>query len=337
MRPMSVNSDLVLPRESRRFRPNGISALLGLLALMSALPLVASPYVVLLMVPFLGFGIALLGFNLLFGYTGLLSFGHALFVAVGAYVTSVLTSRLGILHVEIILVVAVAVSALIAIPVGALSVRYTRIFFGMLTLAFGMLFHSFLFKFYDLTGGDQGMRVLRPMLLGMEWSGGKTAFLTGPFYYYCLALFAFLSVIIWQVVQSPFGLKLMAIRENDGKAAYVGVRVFRTRLTAFVISAIYGSVGGVILAVSTGLADPDLAYWTSSGNLVFMALLGGSQTFIGPVVGALAFVVLREFVISATEYWRFVMGGILILLVIFLPQGITGAIAEIVRRPRKAS
>ena len=327
------SGDVLQPAISmRRFRPNGLWVLLGLLAVIAFLPLLASRYAVLLMVPFLGFGIALLGFNLLFGYTGLLSFGHAMFIAIGAYVTSTLTSRLGVLHIEIILAVAVLAAVVVAVPVGALSVRYTRIFFGMLTLAFGMLFHSILFKFYDLTGGDQGMSVVRPLLFGMEWRLGKTAFLTGPFFYYCLGLLAIMAVVIWRIVQSAFGMRLMAIRENDGKAAYVGIRVFRTRLAAFVISAVYGSVGGVILAVSTGLADPELAYWTSSGNLVFMALLGGSQTFAGPVVGAMAFVVLREFVISATEYWRFVMGGTLILLVIFLPQGITGAISELLRR-----
>ena len=100
----------------------------------------------------------------------------------------------------------------------------------MLTLAFGMLFHSFLFKFYSVTGGDQGMRVLRPLLLGMEWRGGKTAFLTGPFYYYALLLFALLGLAMWRITQSPFGLHLRAIRENAGKAAYVGVQIFRMRL-----------------------------------------------------------------------------------------------------------
>ena len=196
----------------------------------------------------------------------------------------------------------------------------------MLTLAFGMLFHSFLFKFYGITGGDQGMRVLRPLLLGMEWRGGKTAFLTGPFYYYALVLFALLGLAMWRITQSPFGLHLRAIRENAGKAAYVGVQIFRMRLTAFVISAVYGGIGGTILAVTTGLADPELAYWTHSGNLVFMAVLGGSGTFAGPAIGALVFVLLQDFVMSVTQYWRFVMGGVLVLLVVFMPQGLSGTV-----------
>ncbi len=331
---MSQSSvDIASPVTMRRtLRVNGLWVLLALIAVMALLPLAASPYALLLMLPFVGYGIALLGFNLLFGTTGLLSFGHALFLGVGAYTAAALTSKFGILSFELILIAAALLSALVSLVIGLLCVRYTRIFFGMLTLAFGMLFHSFLFKFYAVTGGDQGMRVLRPLLLGMEWRGGKTAFLTGPFYYYALILFALLGLAMWRMTQSPFGLHLRAIRENAGKAAYVGVEIFRMRLAAFVISAVYGGIGGTILAVTTGLADPELAYWTHSGNLVFMAVLGGSGTFAGPAIGALVFVVLQDFVMAVTQYWRFVMGSVLVLLVIFMPQGLAGTIGYLVAR-----
>jgi branched-chain amino acid transport system permease protein len=326
--------DIASQAAVRRMGPrlNGLSILLGLIALMALLPLIASPYALLLMLPFVGYGIALLGFNLLFGSTGLLSFGHALFLGVGAYTAAALTSKFGILSFELLLIAAAVISGLISLVIGMLCVRYTRIFFGMLTLAFGMLFHSFLFKFYSITGGDQGMRVLKPLLLGMEWRGGKTVFLTGPFYYYVLVLFALLGVAMWRITQSPFGLHLRAIRENAGKAAYVGVEIFRMRLAAFVISAVYGGIGGTILAVTTGLADPELAYWTHSGNLVFMAVLGGSGSFAGPAIGALVFVVLQDFVMSITQYWRFVMGSVLVLLVVFMPQGLSGAIELLANR-----
>ena len=316
-------------------RLGGLWVLLALLAVAAALPAFVQSYALLLMVPFFAYGIALLGFNLLFGTTGLLSFGHALFLGIGAYTAAVLTSKLRILSFEAILAVAVLVAMLVAVPVGALCVRYTRIFFGMLTLAFGMLFHSFLFKFYGLTGGDQGMRVLRPLLLGLDPGGGKTAFLTGPFYYYALALFALLSLVMWRIVQSPFGLHLRAVRENPGKAAYVGVRVRRMRLAAFVISAGYGAVGGAILGVSVGLADPELAYWTHSGNLVFMVVLGGSGSFAGPALGALAFVLLQDAVMAATEYWRFIMGAVLVLLVVFFPRGLAGLAGDLAKRFRR--
>jgi len=326
--------DIVLNPVTRRttWRPNGLWVMLGLIVMLAAMPLVASPYALLLMLPFVGYSIALLGFNLLFGNTGLLSFGHAMFLGVGAYSAAVLTSKLGMRSFELVLITGALASAAISLTVGILCVRYTRIFFGMLTLAFGMLFHSFLFKFYTVTGGDQGMRVLRPLLLGMEWRGGKTAFLTGPFYYYALVLFAMLSLAMWRITQSPFGLHLRAIRENAGKAAYVGVQVFRMRLAAFVISAIYGGIGGTVLAVTTGLADPELAYWTHSGNLVFMAVLGGSATFTGPVIGALVFVLLQDFVMSITQYWRFVMGAVLVFLVVFMPQGLSGTIELLLTR-----
>ncbi|OYW34215.1 MAG: branched-chain amino acid ABC transporter permease [Rhizobiales bacterium 24-66-13] len=304
---------------------------------MAALPFMASTYTLTLMVPFFGFAIALLGFNLLFGYTGLLSFGHAMFLGVGAYAAAVLTSKFGVRSFELVLLTAIAASTLIALPVGYLCVRYTRIFFGMLTLAFGMLFHSVLFKFYGLTGGDQGMRVVRPLLFGMDSAGGKTAFLTGPFYYYALGLLAVLGFVMWRIVRSPFGLHLQAIRENAQKASYLGVQVSRTRLAAFVISAIYGAVGGAILAVSIGLADPEMVYWTQSGNLVFMAVLGGSGSFVGPVIGGLAFVLLQDSVMAATQYWRFVMGAILVLLVIFFPRGIAGIAGDVVARFRKGN
>jgi len=325
--------DIASPSVPRALpRLSGLWVLLALLAVMAVLPLFASPYVLMLMLPFMGYGIALLGFNLLFGTTGLLSFGHALFLGVGAYTAAALTSKFGFKSLELILLASALGSGLISVIVGLLCVRYTRIFFGMLTLAFGMLFHSFLFKFYAVTGGDQGMRVLRPLLLGMEWRGGKTAFLTGPFYYYALVLFALLGLAMWRITESPFGLHLKAIRENAGKAAYVGVQIFRMRLAAFVISAVYGGIGGTILAVTTGLADPELAYWTHSGNLVFMAVLGGSGTFAGPAIGALVFVLLQDFVMSVTQYWRFVMGAVLVLLVVFMPQGLSGAISLLAYR-----
>jgi len=332
MSEQSLDMSLTTPRRRSLPQVKGLWIFLGLTALMGLMPLVASPYALLLLVPFFAYAIALFGFNLLFGTTGLLSFGHALFLGVGAYTASTLTSKFGVLSFELIVLTSAVVSAAVALVIGMLCVRYTRIFFGMLTLAFGMLFHSFLFKFYSVTGGDQGMRVLRPLLFGMEWGGGKTAFLTGPFYYYVLALLGVLGAIMWRIAQSPFGLHLKAIRENASKAAYVGVQIFRMRLAAFVISAIYGGIGGTILAIMTGLADPELAYWTHSGNLVFMAVLGGSGTFVGPAVGALAFVLLQDFVMAITQYWRFVMGGVLVLLVIFLPQGLSGAVEMLASR-----
>ena len=300
---------------------------------LAVLPLAMPPYYVGLMIPFYGYAIALLGFNLLFGYTGLLSFGHAMFLGVGAYGAAILSGVLGVKSFELVLLTAMLASCAIALPVGALCVRYTGIFFGMLTLAFGMLFHSFLFKFYYLTGGDSGMRVARMSILGLDFARyNKIEFLAGPFYYYCLGLMTVAGLVMWRIVHSPFGLHLKTVRDNARKAEYLGVHVHRFRLAAFVISAAFGAVGGAILGFRVGLADPELVYWTQSGQLVFMAVLGGFSNFFGPIVGALTFTLLQDQLQSLTEYWRFVLGAILALIVIGFPEGIAGLAAGLGRR-----
>jgi branched-chain amino acid transport system permease protein len=308
--------------------------LLAVVAL-AAFPQLAQPYYITLVLPAFAYGIALLGFNLLFGYTGLLSFGHALFVAVGAYGAAVLSSKLGVKSFELVLLISGLAAVAAAVPVALLSVRYVRIFFGILTLAFGMLFHSFLFKFYDLTGGDTGIRVLRPSLFGMDFKDlDKTSFLIGPFYYYCLGLLVVLGLVMWRIVHSPFGLHLAAIRENPRKAQYLGVRVRLFRFIAFLISAFYCALGGVILAINTGQADPELAYWTHSGELVFMAVLGGFANFFGPLVGAFTFIFLKSELMGVTQYWRFFLGAILMLIVVLFPRGVMGLAMDLWSRAR---
>lgn len=311
-----------------------LPAVLAILALgaFAAAPSIASPYTITLLGTFVAYAIALLGFNILMGYTGLLSFGHAMFIAMGAYTAAVLTSKLDVPYLELILLAAAASSAVAAFLIGLFCVRYTKIFFSMLTLAFGMTFHSFLFKFYNVTGGDQGMRISRPLLAGFDFEGGKTAFLTGPFYYYSLGLLAVLGFLAWRLVHSPLGLHMRALRDNPQKAAYLGVEVQRTRLWAFVISAVYCSVAGVLIGISVGLADPELGYWTQSGDLVFMTVLGGSGAFGGPVLGAAVFVFLKDALISATEYWRFVLGALLVAVIVFFPSGLAGLIPALLRR-----
>jgi branched-chain amino acid transport system permease protein len=307
-----------------------VVAVVGTVAF-ALLPFMVPPYYVGLMIPFFGYAIALLGFNLLFGYTGLLSFGHAMFLGIGAYGAAVMTG-LGIKSFELVLVAVILASAAIALPIGLLCVRYTGIFFGMLTLAFGMLFHSFLFKFYYVTGGDSGMRVARMKIFGLEFAKyNKIEFLAGPFYYYCLGLLIIGGFLMWRIVHSPFGLHLRTIRDNARKAEYLGVHVHRFRLAAFVISAAFGAVGGAILGFRVGLADPDLVYWTQSGQLVFMAVLGGFANFFGPIVGALSYILLQDQLQSLTQYWRFVLGAILALIVIVFPRGIAGLAVQLKR------
>lgn len=310
----------------------GIVALIGTAAL-ALLPYVVPPYYVGLMIPFFGYAIALLGFNLLFGYTGQLSFGHAMFLGVGAYGAAVMSGVVGVRSFELVLLAVMLAAGLIALPIGLLCMRYVGIFFGMLTLAFGMLFHSFLFKFYYITGGDSGMRVPRMNILGLDFAKyNKIEFLAGPFYYYCLALLIIAGFAMWRIVHSPFGLHLKSIRDNARKAEYLGVHVHRFRLAAFVISAALGAAGGAILGFRIGLADPELVYWTQSGQLVFMTVLGGFSNFFGPIVGALTYTLLQDQLQSLTEYWRFILGAILALIVIGFPDGIAGLAVDLRRR-----
>jgi branched-chain amino acid transport system permease protein len=315
-----------------KITPAAMVASIGTAGL-ALLPYVVPPYYAGLMIPFFGYAIALLGFNLLFGYTGLLSFGHAMFLGLGAYGAAVMAGTLGIKQFEIVLLAVVIASALIALPIALLCARYAGIFFGMLTLAFGMLFYSFLFKFYHLTGGDSGMRVPRMNILGLAFERyNKIEFLAGPFYYYCLGLLVIAGFLMWRIVRSPFGLHLQALRDNARKAEYLGVHVRRFRVAAFVISAAFGAVGGAILGFRVGLADPELVYWTHSGQLVFMAVLGGFSNFFGPIIGALTYTLLQDQLQSLTEYWRSMLGIILALIVIGFPEGVAGLAVDLRRR-----
>ena len=301
-------------------------------------PHVVPAYHALLMLPFMAYAVALLGLNLLFGYTGLVSFGHALFVGLGAYAGAFLTGRFGVRSFELMLAAAIVLGAVVAAPVGALCVRYVKIYFGMLTLAFGMVFYTFLLKFYRLTGGDEGLPVLRPFLLGRDLAAmPKTDYLIGPYYYYALGVLVVAAIVMWRIVHSPFGLCLRTIRDNPVKAESLGIGVARYRWYAFVISAVYGADGGALLGPPTGNVDPTLAYWTHSGNMVFMTLLGGFARFFGPVLGAFAFIYLQDVVMSFVPYWRLIFGAMLAAIVIFAPGGLMGLFTRNGRTPRPSS
>ena len=298
-------------------------------------PQFASQYNTYLMVSFFPYAIILLGFNLLFGYTGLLTFGHALFVSLGAYTVTFIMAKSAIMYMELLILASIIISAIIGALVGILCVRYVKVYFAILTLAFAELFYSFLLKSYYITGGDEGMRVLRPYLLGMDLSEvGKMEFLGGSYYYYAFAFLAIATFIMWRVVNSPFGLCLMSIRENPDKAKYLGINIIRYKWYAFVIASIYGAVGGALLAPVTGHVDIGLAYWTHSGTIVFMVLLGGFGNFFGPLLGAFVYIYLLDAVMSITQYWRIIFGGILAFIVIAAPGGLVGIIELLVKKVR---
>src|SRR5262245_21625560 len=256
------------------------------------LPLVAEPYQTVLLSYGLVFAIAALGFNLLLGYTGLLSFGHSAYFGVGAYAVAFIVKYLKIDSMEVFIAGGVLASALVAAVFGFLCVRYTRIFFGILTMALSQVLWSLAFKFFWVTGGSDGLRVPTPTLLGglVRMPAGRGAdkqeFLAHRYYYYVLAVFAICVVLMWVIVHSPFGKALQAIRDNETRAEFVGVQVWHYRWVALLISGVFTGLAGALWVPLNGLTTPDILHWTFSGEIVFFTVLGGFQTFLGPVVGA---------------------------------------------------
>jgi len=276
--------------------------------------------------------IAALGFNLLLGYTGLLSFGHSAFFGIGAYTIAFLLRYLNIHSMELYLAIGLVVVALTSVLFGYICVRHTRIFFGILTLALSQVLYSLALKLFWVTGGTDGLRVARPSLLfGLITFSGAGSFqrFIQTYYYYVLALFAVSVVILWVIVHSPFGKALQAIRDNETRAAFLGLRIRRFRLIAFTISGTFTGLAGILWAPLNGLATPDVLYWTFSGEIVFTALLGGFRSFAGPIVGGIVFTYLKTYAVATTEYWQALLGAVLVLLVILLPTGIVGALSQL--------
>ena len=305
---------------------------LGVLALV---PLVAGLYQIQLLTYGLIAAIAALGFNILLGYTGLLSFGHSAFFGIGAYTVAFLLRDLGIHSMELYILIGVPIAALASALFGYICVRHTRIFFGILTLALSQVLYSLALKLFWVTGGTDGLRVARPTLLAtllnFTGPGAFQRFLTA-YYYYVLIIFAICVVMMWVILHSPFGKALQAIRDNETRAAFLGIRIRQFRWLAFLISGTFTGLAGILWAPLNGLATPDVLYWTFSGEIVFTTLLGGFRNFTGPIVGGIVYTYLKTYAVATTEYWQALLGTVLVLLVIVLPTGIVGALSQIARR-----
>jgi branched-chain amino acid transport system permease protein len=299
-------------------------------------PFVIDPFQTLTLTYGLVAAIGALGFNLLLGYTGLLSFGHSAFFGGGAYTVAFLVKYLKFASMEFFLAGSVLASAILSVLFGYVCVRYTRIFFGILTLSLSQVLWSLAFKFFWVTGGTDGLRVPTPRLLGAESTGDKMEFLAHRYYYYVLAVFALCALLMWLIVNSPFGKALQAIRDNETRAEFIGIRIRRYRLIAFVISGIFTGVAGALWAPLNGLASPDILVWTFSGEIVFMTVLGGFRTFVGPIVGAVAFTYLKTYAVGFTVYWQLLLGTVLVVLILALPTGIMGAVEWLMSRWKKA-
>ncbi|PYN61123.1 MAG: branched-chain amino acid ABC transporter permease [Candidatus Rokuibacteriota bacterium] len=305
---------------------------------LAAIPVVASPFQTITICYGLVFAIAALGFNLLLGYTGLLSFGHSAYFGTGAYVVALLVKYLGVASMELFVLAGILGSIAVAALFGVVCVRYTRIFFGILTLALSQVLWSLALKLFWVTGGSDGLRVPTPTLLGGLGGPGadKVEFIAHRYYYYVLILFLVATAAMWVIVSSPFGKALQAIRDNETRAEFVGVQVWKYRWIAFVISGAFTGLAGALWVPLNGLTTPDILYWPFSGRIVFFTVLGGFRTFVGPIVGAIAYNYLETYAVGFTVYWQLVLGIVLVLLVLTMPTGLVGTAIQIFERVRRA-
>jgi branched-chain amino acid transport system permease protein len=302
-------------------------------------PQLASAYQTQLFTYGLIFAIAALGFNLLLGYTGLLSFGHSAYFGVGAYSAAFMVKYLGIGSMELYVVCGVLLAAGVSALFGYICVRHTRIFFAILALALSQVLWTLAYKFFWVTGGTDGIRVpfakmtLLAGTIDFTGSGAYEKFVTS-YYYYVLVLFVICTTLMWIIVHSPFGKALQAIRDNETRAQFVGVQITRYRWFAFLISGTFTGLAGTLWVPLNGLVTPDILYWPFSGEIVFMAVLGGFRNFTGPIVGAVVFNFLKAYAVASTQYWQFLLGFVLVVLVLVLPTGIVGAGSKLVAKFR---
>jgi branched-chain amino acid transport system permease protein len=278
--------------------------------------------------------------NLLLGYTGLVSFGHAAYFGVGAYTCAILMKTHGILF-ALALVAAAANAALCALVFGLFCVRSTRIYFSMLTLAFAQIVWAICFKWNSVTGGEQGLsNVPYPDLAWMSSVPGLGALRPGDHFYLLVLLLVGLAFwLLRRIVDSPFGSVLTAIRENPERAEFVGINVRRYQLAAFVVASAFAGWAGALFGIFNRGVFPDFAHWSKSAEVLIMAILGGIGHFWGPAIGAAILILLNQQINAYTQFWPLILGAILIVLVFVFPNGVYGTLRAglmLVRRGKDA-
>jgi branched-chain amino acid transport system permease protein len=300
------------------------AAWLLLAVLLGALPFLAGKFAPYLMMRVMLMAIFALGYNLLLGQAGLLSFGHGAFYAAGAYGLGLFSLHLSP-HPLLGILAGVAAAVLLALPIGFLCVRSSEVYFSMLTLAFGMMFFALVWNVRDVTGGDDGLiGVMRaPIALGpLRLPIARES----QFYYLVLALFGLSLWLVHRLRRSPFGLVLAGIRENAVRSAFAGVPVRRYRLAVFVVSAAFAGLAGALEVLLESGARPFMAHWTHSAEPILVSLLGGLYTLTGPAVGSLFFIAMREVVQRFTENWMLAFGVVLLVVIMGFRGGVVGAV-----------
>jgi branched-chain amino acid transport system permease protein len=266
--------------------------------------------------------------DLLVGYTGLDSFGHAAVYGLGAYTTALLLLHTGVALPLALLAGAVA-TALVALPIAWLCTRTTGVAFAMLTLAFAQLLYAIAYKWQSVTGGSDGLAGVprTPGPFGMAWFSSRLGF-----YYMVAACVVGAYLLCRAFVRSPLGTALLAIRENERKASALGYNPRAYKIVVFVVAAFFGGLAGSLYAPFAGFTSPDLFFWILSGQVLVMVIIGGAGTLAGPIIGAAFFYLLEHYLSAITNSWALVLGVIFIVFVLFVPEGIWG----FVRRRRAA-
>jgi branched-chain amino acid transport system permease protein len=310
--------------KSRHWPYRDILIALAVLLVLAALPLLSSSKALLdFVIRCAAMGLFATSLNLLVGYTGMISFGHGMFFGLGAYGFGLIMQRTG-MPVPLAFAVTLASTAVAATIIGAICVRLKEIYFAFVTLAFQMLIHSTILSWSSFTGGDQGLRggIPRPVFLGIDLSNHVHLYLTS-----CALLVSGL-LAMRQIAQSPFGYTLRMIRDNEMRARFIGIDVWRAKLTIFVLAALFAAAGGIVMALFVSGAYPEFAYWTISGEGIFINMLGGVTTFLGPMVGTVIFLTLNDTVTRLTEYHGIVLGIVILFFAIGLRKGLMDFVVE---------
>ncbi|MEA2977492.1 MAG: branched-chain amino acid transport system permease protein [Alphaproteobacteria bacterium] len=304
--------------QSKRLRYLDVLIAVAAFAVLATLPFLFSSKALLdFVIRCAAFGLFATSLNLLVGYTGMISFGHGMFFGLGAYGFGLIMQRTGV-PIPIAFIGTLLITAIVAVVIGAICVRLKEIYFAFVTLAFQMLIHSAILSWVSLTGGDQGLRggIPRPVFLGID--------LSNHFHLYVAscALLVIGLLLMRQIAQSPFGYTLRMIRDNAGRASFVGIDVWRAKLTIFVLAALFASTGGIIMCLFVSGAYPEFAYWTISGEGIFINMLGGVTSFLGPIVGTVLLLILNDTVTRLTEYYGIVLGIVILFFAIGLRKGL---------------
>lgn len=308
---------------SLTFNKELLLALAGL-AILVVIPFIFPSRVALdFVIRLAAFGLFATSLNILVGYGGMVSFGHAMFFGGGAYAFGLLMQKGGA-SIPVAILGAVIFCALLGLVVGAICVRLKEIYFSFLTLAFQMLIHSIIITWTSLTGGDQGLMGGIPRV----WGSINLAD-TQTLYWFSCTVGVLCLFLMRYILQSPFGYTLRMVRDNADRAKFLGIDVWRVRLYAFILASCFAGVGGIIMALFVSGAYPEFSYWTMSGEAVFMILMGGLHIFIGPVVGAGLLLVFNDIITRTTEYHGLALGVIVLIFALGFKRGIADFVVQL--------